>query len=605
MRRLVRIAERWYPMRLAAAWLALLLVVAGLGVIVLSERDYQLQKLRETRVQAEILAASATAALDFHDSEAARESVDAFRLNPEIRAAGVYDRAGHRLAGFRRSGGPLPEDPTRVQISSSDPIEMTLPVERAGERIGTVYIAAIREPFSRQLTRYGLIGLFIVMAVLLVTVLGVAQSSLRRANRELEERAKQLADANRDLQVEMEKREKTEEALRQAQKMEAVGQLTGGIAHDFNNLLTGIIGGLELMQKRIAQGRASEAGKYVNLALESAQRAATLTQRLLAFSRRQSLNPRPVDANALVHSTKDLLRRTIGESIALNLEIDPNLWTTRCDPHQLESALINLAINARDAMPRGGTLTIHTGNAVLGEHEAAEREVEAGDFVCIAVADTGTGMEPATVERAFEPFFTTKPAGKGTGLGLSMIYGFARQSGGYAEILSTAGEGTTVRLFLPRHGGGAEGRPDFEDEEAREAASADGERVLVVEDEDAVRCLVVEALGDAGFAVTQAEDGSTGLRIVQGPQPLDLLVTDVGLPGVNGRDLAQAARASRPDLPILFISGYAHHVAAGQDLFGPGAALLRKPFTVADIVTRAREMLAQVQRPEETSGGGS
>ncbi|WP_375413653.1 PAS domain-containing protein [uncultured Bradyrhizobium sp.] len=381
----------------------------------------------------------------------------------------------------------------------------------------------------------------------------------------------------------------TEEALRQSQKMEAVGQLTGGIAHDFNNLLTGIVGSLDLMQTRLNQGRTENVTRYINAAMTSANRAAALTHRLLAFARRQPLIPKSVDANQLVVSLEDLLRRTLGETIDLDIVASPGLWCTLCDPNQLESALLNLAINARDAMPDGGKLTITTANARIGGIDADTPALLPGDYIRIDVSDTGTGMSPEVAARAFDPFFTTKPIGQGTGLGLSMIYGFARQSDGHVVIDSKLKQGTSVRLYLPRHHGEAA---------AERIASADpdqhiatGETVLVVEDELVVRGVIVETLQDQGYRILQAVDGPSGLRILQLDQRVDLLVTDVGLPGMNGRQLADQARETRPDLKILFITGYAENAAIAGDFLQPGMEMITKPFDLDDLSRRIREMV--------------
>ncbi len=382
------------------------------------------------------------------------------------------------------------------------------------------------------------------------------------------------------------------EALRQAQKMEAVGQLTGGIAHDFNNLLTGVIGSLDLMQRKLAAGRTSELERHVSMAATSANRAAALTHRLLAFSRRQPLDPKPVNANRLVTSMEELLRRTIGESIQFEMVTASGLWQTLCDPHQLESALLNLAINARDAMPDGGTLTIETCNAHLDTAYAAKtRDIRPGQYVCICVSDTGTGMDRDTIEKAFEPFFTTKPIGQGTGLGLSMIYGFARQSDGYAKIYSELGQGTTIKLYLPRHYGDAEQADDDPASTRLEMVAHGGDVVLVVEDETAVRELVLEVLHDLGFQTLEAADGPAGLAVLQSGQRIDLLVTDVGLPGLNGRQLADAARQRRPDLKVLFMTGYAENAAINGGFLDPGMQLITKPFAIEALMQKLKGMI--------------
>ena len=381
-----------------------------------------------------------------------------------------------------------------------------------------------------------------------------------------------------------------EEQLRQAHKMEAIGQLTGGIAHDFNNLLTGIIGSLALMEKRVAQGRYDAIGRYAELAMTSANRAAALTHRLLAFSRRQPLEPRTVNVEVLIQAMDDLLRRTIGESVVLETVAARDLWLTACDPHQLENALLNLAINGRDAMPDGGRLTIEATNVEVSA-VAASREpgLPMGPYVVVAVSDTGTGMTPDVIARAFDPFFTTKPIGQGTGLGLSMIYGFAKQSEGHVKILSEAGAGTTVQIYLPRHVG-----PD--ELEAQQVPAAvpraeDGERVLVVEDEPTVRGLVLEVLQELGYEAVQASDGPAGLKELQSERRIDLLVTDVGLPGMNGRQLADLGRVKRPGLKVLFITGYAENATFDTGHLDPDMFMMTKPFRVDDLATRIRTIL--------------
>jgi CheY-like chemotaxis protein len=373
--------------------------------------------------------------------------------------------------------------------------------------------------------------------------------------------------------------------------MEAVGQLTGGIAHDFNNLLTGVIGSLDLMQKRIAQGRFGDLERYQTIAMTSAKRAAALTHRLLAFARRQPLDPRPVNVRQLVRSIEELLRRTIGEAIQLDIVAADGLWSTFCDPHQLESSLLNLVINARDAMPDGGKLRIEIANCQLNAALAADlRDATPGAYVCLRVTDSGVGMPPAVRARAFDPFFTTKPLGQGTGLGLSMVYGFARQSEGHVHIDSETGRGTTVQLYLPRYRGMVE--------DAGAASSAadprraeDGETVLVIEDETSVRELVVDVLNDLGYRALEAGDGPAGLQILQSLDRVDLLVTDVGLPGMNGRQVAEAAREQRPDLKVLFITGYAENAAMANGFLAPGMEMVTKPFAIDALAARIRDMI--------------
>ncbi len=383
-----------------------------------------------------------------------------------------------------------------------------------------------------------------------------------------------------------------EEALRQSQKMEAVGQLTGGLAHDFNNLLTGISGSLELLGTRMRQGRLDDLDRYIVAAQGAAKRATALTHRLLAFSRRQTLDPRPTDVNRLVQDMADLIRRTVGPEIHLEVVGTVGLWSALVDPNQLENALLNLAINARDAMPDGGRITIETGNRWMDGRAARERDLAPGQYLSLCVSDTGTGMPPDVIDRAFDPFFTTKPLGQGTGLGLSMIYGFARQSGGQVRIYSEVGQGTMVCIYLPRHYGEGIDPGEGEPRGGEAPRAVDGETVLVVDDEPTVRMLVVDVLADLGYAAIEAPDGPQGLKVLQGSARVDLLITDVGLPGgMNGRQVADAARVLRPDLKVLFITGYAENAVVGNGHLDPGMEVLTKPFAIDDLADRIRRLI--------------
>ena len=382
----------------------------------------------------------------------------------------------------------------------------------------------------------------------------------------------------------------TEAQLRQAQKMEAVGQLTGGLAHDFNNLLTGVMGNLELLQMRLARGKLDDAERFIVAAQGAGRRAAALTQRLLAFSRRQTLDPRPTDVNKLILGMEDLLRRTVGPSTDIETVGAAGLWTAMIDATQLESAILNLCINARDAMPNGGRITVETANKWLDERAARERDLPPGQYLSICVSDTGTGMSAATIERAFEPFFTTKPIGQGTGLGLSMIYGFARQSHGQVRIYSEIDQGTTICIYLPRYSGDAL-LPE-EEEAIANAAAAAGETILVVDDEATIRHLIDEVLDEQGYTVIGAADGAAGIKVLQSGSKIELLITDVGLPnGMNGRQVADAARALRPGLKVLFITGYAENAAVGNGHLEPGMELLTKPFTIQALTSKVADMM--------------
>ncbi|NGM48963.1 PAS domain-containing protein [Caulobacter sp. 602-2] len=382
-----------------------------------------------------------------------------------------------------------------------------------------------------------------------------------------------------------------EEALRQAQKMEAVGQLTGGLAHDFNNLLSGISGSFEMIGTRLSQGRSRDVEKYLAAGQGAARRAAALTHRLLAFSRRQTLSPRPIVINRLMADFVELVRRTVGPSIKVETVAAGGLWATLVDDNQLENALLNLCINARDAMPDGGRITIETGNKWLDRRAADERGMEPGQYVCVCVSDTGVGMDKAIQERVFDPFFTTKPMGEGTGLGLSMVYGFARQSHGHVRIYSEVGQGTMVCIYLPRHFG-EEAAPETDVHAVLPAPAAAGETVLVVDDEPTVRMLIVDALQELGYACAEAADGPAGLRLLQSNARFDLLITDVGLPGgLNGRQVADAARALRPELKVMFITGYAENAALNHGHIQPGMEVLTKPFAVSDLAARVDRMI--------------
>ena len=390
---------------------------------------------------------------------------------------------------------------------------------------------------------------------------------------------------------EQERLKQAEEALRQSQKMEAIGQLTGGLAHDFNNLLGGVSGSLELLEKRIAEGRLEGVQRYITSAQEASRRAASLTQRLLAFSRRQTLDPKPVDANKLIVGMEELVRRTVGPGIAVEVAQAGGLWPTKVDAPQLENALLNLCINARDAMaPGGGRLTIETANKWLDERMAKERELPPGQYVSICVTDTGVGMTPEVIVRAFDPFFTTKPIGQGTGLGLSMVYGFVRQSNGQVRIYSEIGKGTTMCLYLPRFFGQVDEQPAGLEEQIMDKGA--GETVLVIDDEPILRMLVIDVLEEAGYRAIEAVDGPSGLKVLQSEARIDLLITDVGLPGgMNGRQVADAARKSRPDLKVLFITGYAENALIGNGHLEPGMQVLTKPFPVATLGQRIRDLI--------------
>ncbi|MEG8022542.1 PAS domain-containing protein [Sphingomonas aerolata] len=497
----------------------------------------------------------------------------------------VYDYAGISLGALTGSG-------TWLSLVHADDREATATMWQAARDTGTTYAAEFRLRSADGGYRW-----FLARAEPVRTIGGQITRWVgtntdiddgRRHAAELlawtETLEDQVAARTRELMD-------VEAALRQSQKMEAVGQLTGGLAHDFNNLLTGIMGSLELLGIRIAQGRLGDVERYSLAAQGAAKRAAALTHRLLAFSRRQTLDPRPTDVNRLIGGLEELVRRTVGPDIAVEVVASAGLWSTLVDPNQLENAILNLCINARDAMPTGGRLTIETANRWIDARMGRDRDLDPGQYVSLCVSDNGTGMPPEVVAKAFDPFFTTKPLGLGTGLGLSMIYGFARQSGGQVRIYSEVGEGSNICIYLPRHFGPSdedEPQPDF----AEAPRAIRGETVLIVDDEPTVRMLVVEVLEELGYAAIEAADGPAGLKVLQSDTRIDLLVTDVGLPGgMNGRQMADAARVGRPDLKILFITGYAENAVVGNGHLDPGMHVMTKPFAIDALAGRIRDLI--------------
>ena len=574
MQPITRLAARWPNVPIAAGIMAMLLLAIGLAVIFQNEGNYREQKLRETTIQAEILAASVIAALDFGDVAAAQESVDALRVNPQIDAAGIYTREGGLFAGYERRAGSLPRQ-ARTAATGTDIIQALVPAARGGERIGSVYLRAMREPVSRRLTRYALIGLLVAMAVLVVLILGISQSALRRAKREIEQRAQALSDAYAELQVQVEERALAEEQLRQAQKMQALGQLTGGIAHDFNNLLTVIQGSADILRR---PGIAEEKRiRFADAIVQTAGRAAALTGQLLAFARRQPLQPEVIDLNAKIRGMTDLLDRTLGERIEVRTELVDGLCAIEADPAQLEAAILNIAVNARDAMPDGGVLTLRTGMAPpLAEGRSALR---------LCVADTGTGIDEEVLGRVFEPFFTTKSVGKGTGLGLSQVYGFAAQSGGEVQVESKVGEGTTVIMILPcsEHGEAPQGRTEAQSERAHRTG-----RILLVDDNEEVGSFAETLLGELGHKVVRARTGAEALELARAGG-IDAVFTDVVMPGMSGIELADALKPVLPDVPVVLTTGYSDEITRAG---GAGRPVVFKPYRLETLAGVLDEVLA-------------
>ena len=588
--------DRWRLMPGLTLATALLLLLASIGMAAFNEKLYRDQKQHEVRVQAEILAASVTAALAFDDASAAREYVAALRANPEIVAAGVYDARGALFARFSRSEGEALSETAELRepFFDGNRLVVTVPILQGGASLGMVRLRTVTEPLAVRLTRYGGTALLVLMAALFMAVLGRAQAALARANTELQARARDLAEANRNLQTEMAEREKAEVALRHSQKMDAIGQLTGGVAHDVNNHLQVIGANLQLL--RTSPRLNLEDGQRVDGAVAGVARAATLTAQLLAFARRQALEPRVVNLARVVRDMGELLRRTLGEGVEVETIVSGGLWNVEVDIHQVENAVLNLAVNARDAMRGRGRLTVELGNAALDDSYAAtHNEVVPGQYVLLAVSDTGCGMAPDVLERVFEPFFTTKPVGEGTGLGLSMVHGFVKQSGGHVKVYSEVGQGTTVKIYLPRA---------LKAEETAPEAVADirggTETVLVVEDDAAVRESVAELLRSLGYRPLMADGPEAALAVVGSGAKIDLLFTDVVMPGgMPTPEFVRRAQALRPGMGVLYTSGYTANAIVHHGRLDEGVTLLSKPYTRPALAAKVRQVLDAPRAGEE------
>ena len=564
----------WSNAPAAIVLIVALLLLAGIGIIAQSEAAYRDLKTQETRVQAEILAASVVAALDFGDETAAQEAVEAIRVDREVRSVGIYDAAGALVAGYGRDGAEPPDRAAAAGPQAGYAITSTVPVLSGGERIGSVFLAADPEPVARRLTRYIVIGLLVLLSAMVVAVLGMGQNALRRANRKLEERAQALVETNAELKVQIGERTKAEDQLRQAQKLQALGQLTGGIAHDFNNLLTVIQGSADMLRrpelpepKRI---------RFAEAVVQAANRAAALTGQLLAFARRQPLQPEVIEVNDLIRGMTDLLDRTLGERIDVRTDLSREVCAVEADRAQLESALLNIAVNARDAMPDGGILTIAT---------APRDDGKRGTMVAISVTDTGTGMDEDTLGRAIEPFFTTKSTGKGTGLGLSQVYGFATQSGGDVRIVSALDEGTTVTLLLPCTRTAAQSAA--QQDQGLSERHRQG-RILLVEDNEEVGEFAEILLTELGHQVTRVTSGEKALDLARG-QLFDAVFTDVVMPGMSGLELAETLERERPELRIVLTTGYSDEIAASGT---GGRPVLLKPYRLETLAAALDQALA-------------
>ncbi len=590
-----KIFGSWKLFPVIALFTAAALLLAGVLMAIYGERSYKAQKIQDIGVQAQILASSVTAALMFNDTLTAQEYVTALGANPEILAAAVYDSDRILFASFARTANVTV--PKTVELHDpffiDNRLVVIVPVVQGGLPVGMVYLQTVTEPVSQRLLRFGGIALLITMAALMAAVFGVAHAALTRANAELQRQAGDLAEANRNLQSQMVEREKAEDALRQSQKMEAIGQLSGGIAHDFNNLLTIVKGNLQLMQKRLLVGR-TDVARYVDLAMEGVNRAASLTQRILAFSRRQPLSPRPVDLSSLIAEMGVLLRHSVGPLISLETRLGSDWWAL-CDANQMENVVLNLAINARDAMPGGGKLVVEVANL----HAATPpfSGVPPGDYVRLSVTDTGVGMSPEVLGKAIDPFFTTKPQGQGTGLGLSMIFGYIKQSHGHLHLASKVGVGTTATILLPRYLGddvdtARSTAPPPESAPLLAGARASAPVVFVVEDEALVREMAVEAIREAGYNVLEAGDGKEALEVLASDTRIDLLASDVKLPGANGFALAEYSLQHRPATKVMLMTGFTQDPLP-EVLAQAGIRVLYKPYDVEELIRWVSKILKQ------------
>ena len=565
-------AATWRPWPLAAIAGAVALLIAGVAMGLVSESGYRSQRLHSTAVQADILAASLAAPLAFDDRKAAQEYVDALSANTDIQTAGVYNEMGELTARFGRAGAqpPARAPPLRSAYENRH-AEVAVPVSQGGSQLGSVYLRTAGDPISATLVRHTGVTLLVAMAFLFVVVLGQAQATLARANVELEQRAAELSDANSELQIQMEERERAEDALRQSQKMEAIGQLTGGVAHDFNNILMVASSGLDLLDRTSDPQRRESLKDGIRQAVD---RGASLTRQLLAISRRSALQPQVIDLRAQIEGMRVLLERSLRENISVAMELQDDLWPVEVDPSQLEVALLNIAVNARDAMPSGGQIAVTAANV----SDLADGDLR-GDYVRLSITDEGQGMARETLRRIFEPFFTTKGVGKGTGLGLAQVYGFTRASGGDVRVESEPGQGTTVCLFIPRSAK-APARASGESR-APQGSSTPEERhgrVLLVEDEDSVASLVKEMLNELGYDAVRAATAAAALRLLEAEQDLLLVFSDMVMPGrMGGMDLAREISRRRPGLPVVLTTGFSEAAAQARE---QGFRLLMKPYRI-------------------------
>ena len=576
-----RLRHSRFPLVALASLLVLL--IAGVAIAVVSEQALKIQTAREAGAQADLLASAVSGALAFDDRAAAQDYVDAVQVNPNVLAAAVYDENHRRVASYVRDGETAPatlQTSSRTTVFEDGRLYVVRPVEEAGLKLGAVHLRLMETPAAQRFGRYAGLLLVLGLASLVVLVLAVAQGALRRANRQLADRAAELVRANSLLQQQMIEREKAEEALRQSQKMEAIGRLTGGIAHVFNNLLMVASSGIELLDRTDDPKRRQSLSAGVRQAIE---RGAALTRQLLAFARRSPLRAEVLDLRGHIEGLRFLLERSLREDIQVVLDLPAELWRVEADRGELELALLNLAVNARDAMPQGGRLSV-TGCNLPGEDDAPDR-------VCLKIADTGVGMPERVASRVFEPFFTTKAVGRGTGLGLSQVYGFVLSSGGDISVESREGEGTTFTLCLPRTEKiQAETAATLPTTAGRRARKFSG-RLLLVEDDDAVATGVGHMLDDLGYSHVRVASAAEALATLEQDARFDLVFSDMVMPGeMDGLGLAQEVRRRMPDTPVLLTTGFSEAASAAT---GEAFRLLPKPYGIDGLSEALAATLAE------------
>jgi signal transduction histidine kinase/CheY-like chemotaxis protein len=569
---------RWRFAPNAIFGIAILILLGGVGVILQSNSIYNRARVEQTQSFADILAASSAAAVDFNDPAAAQQAADAYRVNNQIRSIGIYDREGRLIAGYDRAGKAVARTIEAMPSPDENELRVNAPITQSGQHIGMVYLDVDKDVRFRTIARYLILFGMFLLAALVVATLGLAQTQLGRANRELGDRAEALAQSNALLEEQMEERAKAEEQLRQSQKMQALGQLTGGIAHDFNNLLTVIQGSADMLCRPNLEE--AKRIRFAQAIVQAATNAASLTSQLLAFARRQPLKPEQIDVNVLIGEMEDMISRSVGERIQVVTELCEQSCRIEVDRAQLQSAILNIASNARDAMPGGGLLTIST---------ASVSTDEGGKMVEIRMADTGSGMDAETADRIFEPFFTTKGTGKGTGLGLSQVYGFASQSGGDVRVESEEGKGTRLSLVLPcvEVEGPASVAP-----RASVATEQPPASILVVEDNEEVGAFAETLLSELGHKVTRAASGEEALDLARAQQ-FDIVLSDVVMPGMGGLKLAQMLREEQPQLPVVLATGYSQEIT---ETGSGGRPVILKPYRLATL----SEALASAMQNERS-----